>query len=229
MSRVDVRRWLAGLAVVTLGALASPGGIPVYDGVGSPDEPYRLVGTSPAPSTAMTTVRVTGGRAADVKLRSSESGPQVLLDLAAGAVHSSADEVVLTAEPLAGDTRPPRGELDGNIYRITATGDATVDPANAQGFLFLRANVMTQPDPVVVHRVAPADPWVEQKTSRAGRDVLATPLRELGDYAVVRLPGSTSIDTSGGLRLGRLLLLVGGVLVLLVITVLVLRRPSPAD
>ncbi len=229
MSGVGVRRWLAGLAVVTVGALASPGAIPVYDGVGSPDEPYRLVGTSPAPSTPTTTVRVSGGRAAGVTLTSNESGPQVLLDLAAGAVRSTADAVTLTAEPIIDTTPPPRGELDGNVYRITATGEATVDPANAQGFLFLRANVMTRPDPVVVHRSGPSDPWVEQKTSRAGRDVLATPFRALGDYAVVRLPGSTPIDPSGGLQLGRLLLLLGGVVVLLVITVLVVRRPSPED
>ncbi len=224
-----VNRWWAGLALVTFGALASPGAVPVYDGVGNPDEPYRTVGTTPAPTTASTTVTVSGGRAASVKLRSAESGPQVILDLGRDALRSTADAVTVTATPLTGDTPPPRGELDGNVYRITATGGATVDRDNAQGFLFLRANVMTRPDPVIVHRATPTDPWVEQKTDRSGTDVLATPFRELGDYAVVRLPGATAISTSGGLRLGRLLLLIGGVLVLLVITVLVLRRPAAED
>ena len=38
-----MRRRLAALAVVTLGRAASPGAVPVYDGVGVPDDPYRYL------------------------------------------------------------------------------------------------------------------------------------------------------------------------------------------
>jgi hypothetical protein len=53
---------------------------------------------------------------------------------------------------------------------------------------------------------------------------MATTFKAVGDYAVVRLPGSKPIS-SGGLGLTRVLFLGGGVLLLVVITVLVLRRP----
>jgi hypothetical protein len=111
------------------------------------------------------------------------------------------------------------------LYRVTVTPGATLLPAASQGYLFLRAAVMTKPDPVLVHRTTPTDPWVAVPTSRAGRDVLSTPLAALGDYAVVRLPGAKPL-ASAGLSIVRVLLIGGGILVLLTITVLVLRRPQ---
>lgn len=227
-----MRRWLAGAALVTLGLLASPGAVPVYDGVGTPDEPYRFVGKDPAPTSVVQEVPLSGGASASLQLKSAESGPQVVVDLGAGAFRttSSASSFSATATPVLPDAAPvPRGELDGNVYRIAVTGDVRLDPETAQGFLFLRAAVMTTPDPVLVHRLTPTDPWVEVKTTRAGRDNLSTPFREVGDYAVVRLPGSTPLDSSGGLSTTRVLLLAGGVLLLLVLTVLVLRRPQPDE
>jgi hypothetical protein len=220
-----VSRWLAAALLVTVGWLASPQAVPVYDGVGSPDEPYKYVGRTPAPAAAAVDVPLTGGGSAALQLKTSESGPQLLVDLAAGAFRSSGSALTVTATPLAGDGSVPRGQIDGNVYRVTATPGATLVPERAQGFLFLRAAVMTEPDPVIVHRRAATDPWREVKTPRAGRDVLSTAFRELGDYAVVRLPGSTPLDQAGGLSAGRVLLLGGGVLLLVVITVLVLRRP----
>ena len=222
-----MRRWLAGAALVGRGFLASPSAVPVYDGVGQPDEPYKSVGTSNAPSPASVEVAVQSGASAGVQVKSSESGPQVLLDLGPGAFSATAP-FTLSATPLAADGTPPRGTVDGNVYRIAVTGSATINPEAVQGFLFLRAKVMTKPDPVVVYRATPTDPWVEQKTNRSGRDVLYTPFRKLGDYAVVQLPGSKPLD-EGGLSWVRIALLGGGVLLLVGITVLVLRRPRLDD
>ena len=222
-----MRRWLAGAALVGLGFLASPSAVPVYDGVGSPDEPYKSVGTTNAPQPASSTVAVQSGASAGLQVKSSETGPQVLLDLGPGAFKAPSAFTV-SATPLAADGTPPRGTIDGNVYRVAVTDGATIDPDNIQGFLFLRAKVMTQPDPVVVFRPTATEPWVEQKTQRSGRDVLYTPFRKLGDYAVVQLPGSKPLS-SGGLSATRVALLVGGVVLLLVITVLVLRRPRADD
>jgi hypothetical protein len=219
-----VRRWAAGAALVTLGFLASPAAVPVYDGVNAPDEPYKHVGTSPAPVSATTSAPVTGGRSASLQLKTPENGPQVLVDLGSGAFSATSTTVSLTATPLAGDGALPRGDFDGNVYRITAGPGAALQPQTAQGFLFLRAAEMTNPAPVIVHRATATGAWAEVKTTRAGTDILSTPFRELGDYAVVRLPGAKALS-SGGLSLVRVLLLAGGVLVLLTITVLVLRRP----
>lgn len=219
-----MRRWVAAAALVTIGWLASPGAVPVYDGVGSPDEPYKRVGTSSAPVAVSTKVPVS----AALQLRSDENGPQVLLDLATGSFAGPGTSMTLTATPLASDGTPPRGTFDGNTYRISATPGVTLRSEKAQGFLFLRAAVMTKPAPVMVHRRNPSDPWVEVKTNVSGRDVLTTPFRDLGDYAVVRLPGAEPLS-SGGLSFGRLLLLGTGVLALLTITVIVLRRPRTDD
>lgn len=221
----------AALLLVTLGRLASPSAVPVYDGVGAPDEPYKYVGTknAPAPSVSATT-EVRAGRSGNVQVRSAEIGPQVLVDLGSGAFASSATSVTLTATPHAGDgTRAPQGTVDGNVYRITVSPGARLLPEQTQGFLFLRAAVMTRPDPVIVHRPNPTAPWQKVKTVRAGQDILSTPFRALGDYAVVRLPGSEPVSASGGISTTRLLVLGGGVLVLVVITVLVLRRPVPDE
>ncbi len=223
-----MRRWVAGALLVTVGWLASPDSVPVYDGVGT-DQPYRYVGKSPAPSTATDTATVTGGVAENLQAKSDEVGPQVIVDLSQGAFSATTDKVTLTAAPFVADGTAPRGTFDGNAYHVTASDGATLMPDNVQGFLFVRAAVMTSPDPVVVHRTTSSDPWTEVKTVKSGRDVLATPFRALGDYAVIRLPGSKPIDQAGGLSGVRLAFLGGGVLLLIVITVLVLRRPRDEE
>jgi hypothetical protein len=223
-----VKKLAAALLLVALGRLASPSAVPVYDGVGAPDEPYKYVGRANAPVASIsTTVAVSGGSSAALTLQSAEKGPQVLLDLAAGGLDATTSTVTVTARPVEADgTKVPQGTIDGNVYRITASPGARLRPDRAQGFLFLRAAVMTRPDPLVVHRASPTDPWEKVRTVRAGQDIVSAPFRALGDYAVVKLPGAKPLSQSGGLSGIRLALLVGGVLVLVVITVLVLRRPS---
>jgi hypothetical protein len=223
-----VRRWLAAVLLVTVGWFASPGAVPVYDGVNAPDEPYKYAGRSPAPATVSTTAPISGGRSASLQLKSSENGPQVLIDLSAGAFTAARPTVTLTVTPQPPSGTPPRGSFDSNVYHVTVSPGAVLHPETAQGFLFLRAAVMTRPNPVIVHRMAAADPWVEVKTTLAGTDILSTPLRDLGDYAVARVPGSKPLS-AGGLSLVRILLIGGGVLLLLTVTVLVLRRPRPDD
>jgi hypothetical protein len=217
-----VRRWLAALAVVTVGFLASPAAVPIYDGVGQPDDPYLLVGHNPGPKPASTTVGVSGGQSGAVQVRSVENGPQFLLDLSAAAFRSNDQSVTLTGTPLAPDGTPPSGTFDGNSYRVTVSRDADLDRGTVQGFLFLRAAVMTKPTPVIVHRTLPTDPWAKVATQLTGRDILSTPFRALGDYAVVQLPGAKPLS-AGGVSVLRIVLLGGGVALLLIITVLVLR------
>lgn len=220
-----MRRLLVALLLVTAGALASPAVVPVYDGVGQPDEPYRYVGAADAPAPVSATVPVTEGGSAPLRLASPEKGPQVLVDLAAGAFRARGRSVTLTATPLAGEgSAAPQGTVDGNVYRISVSGGAVLKPQAAQGFVFLRAAVMTQPDPVVVHRLRPTDPWERVRTVRAGRDVLSTPFVALGDYAVVDLPGAVPLEDAAGLSATRFALLVGALLLLAAVTLLLLRR-----
>lgn len=224
MPTSPLQRWCAGLALVLAGTLASPSVVPVYDGVGAPDEPYKYVGGSPAPAGASITVPAGSG----LQLKTSESGPQLLVDVGEGAVVTTAPQITLRATPLRGDGRLTRGAFDGNAYRISLAAPGRLNPANAQGFLYLRAAEMTSPDPVIAHRELPGGPWVEQKTSRVGRDILATPFRSLGDYAVVRLPGAKPIasltpSTSHWLQVA------GVVLAALVLGALVIRSRRPQE
>jgi hypothetical protein len=225
-----VKKLLAALGLVTVGFLASPSAVPVYDGVGEPDEPYKYVGRTNAPAASVSaTAQVTGGRSGSLQVKSAESGPQVIIDLGAGAF-AATTPVTLTATPVQADGETaPQGTVDGNAYRVTVSSGARLLPEEAQGFLFLRAAVMTTPDPVVVHRASPTAPWEKVKTVRAGRDVMSTPFRALGDYAVVKLPGSKPLSADGGISSTRLIFLGSGVLVLVVLTILVLRRPSAED
>ncbi|MCU1587767.1 MAG: hypothetical protein JWN31_1260 [Frankiales bacterium] len=218
-------RWCAGLAVVCLGWLATPSAVPLYDGVQTPDEPYKYAGRSPAPVAA--TVTVPSGKG--ISLRSPESGPQVLLDLSEDALVSTTGTVTITAAPFVPDGQPPRGTFDGNGYRVMAAAPARLLPDQAQGYLWLRAAVMTKPDPVIVHRATARDPWIEVKTSRVGRDNLTTPFRALGDYAMIQLPGAKPIESLSA-STGRWLQVAGVVAAALVLGVLVIRgRRDSAD
>lgn len=220
-----MNRWLAALAVVTLGWAVTPGAVPVYDGVGTPDDPCRPLGTA---SSAQQVVQVGPASSSALSLRTAETGPQAIVDAGAGALRAaSVRPSTVSVTPVPAGTAPAQGALDSVVYRIAATGGATVPPT-AQGFLFLRASVMTQPDPVIVHRDLPTSAWTVLHTARPGRDVLSVPFRALGDYAVVRLPGSKPLS-AGGLSGTRLLLLAGGVLVLLALAVFALRRPHGDD
>ena len=217
-----MRRWFAGALLVAVGWLGSPSSVPVYDGIGT-DEPYRFVGKSPAPTSASTTVTVRNGVAEAVEFKTAETGPQLIVSLSSGSLDSTATKLTMTAQPMTPDGVLPRGSFDGNAYRISTSPAATVSK-DAAGFVFLRAAVMTKPKPVVVFRSGSGEAWREVTSSAYGRDNLATPFKAIGDYAVVRLPGSKALS-AGGLGLTRVLFLGGGVLLLVVITVVVLRRP----
>jgi hypothetical protein len=222
-----MRRWLLGLLVLVMGFLASPTAVPIYDGLGT-DDPYRFVGSSPAPSTARTAVKVSATGSEGIELQTVETGPQVLINAAGGLLTSAASTVTLTATPLKGDGALARGTIDGNVYRITASSPVGFSTDAGTGYLYLRAAVMTKPAPVLVHRATATDPWTEIKSSVSGRDNLVTPFKDLGDYAVVRLPGSEPLS-SGGLGTTRLVFIGAGVLLLVVVTVLVLRRPRDEE
>lgn len=218
------RLWCAGFVIICAGWVASPSAVPVYDGINTPDEPYKYVGRTPAPAAASATEPAGKG----IKVQTSESGPQVLLDLGEGAFSTTARKVTVTASPLLPDGAPPRGSFDGNAYRIEVAAPARLDPEKAQGFLFLRAAVMTSPDPVIVHRDRPQDPWVEQRTSRVGRDNLSTPFRAMGDYAVIRLPGAKPIESLSS-STGKWLQIGGVVVAALVLGALVIRSRREPD
>lgn len=229
------RRWTAAGLLVLAGFLASPHAVPVYDGVGQPDEPYRYVSApsgaprTAAPTTAVATSPVAGGASTNgLSLTSGEVGPQLSAFVPAGALAASGGTVTVRATPLAATDQPKGARIDGNVYDVTVTdpvGPVTLTPKAALATLYLRATSARQPGPVMEHRAAAGQPWAALQTSRGGQDVYIAAFAGAGQYALAFRSGAVATKAS-------VLpwVLAGGVLVLLVALVAVrLRAGSTSD
>jgi hypothetical protein len=190
------QRAALGAAVLLL---ISRSGVPLYDGLGFPDDPYRYVGHQRSPGAAGVTVRLLDGVSRAAQLRTPEHGPQLRVVLAAGALTGSITSTRLTGGPLAPAGAVPRGTIDSNVYRLAAQDVQASNPP--RGTAVLRAAVMTSPAPVIVYRPTPASAWREVPTTTVGVDNLRTPFAGLGDYAVERLPGANRVRSISGSRL----------------------------
>lgn len=224
---------LAAGLLVTAGLLASPSAVPVYDGVGVPDEPYRYVAPPPgvaqtAPSTAaVASSPVKAGASVNgLSLSSAEVGPQVSLFVPAGALAVSGaggGTVTLRAEPRAPTDQPAGARIDGNVYRFTLTdpaGPVTLTAKAALATLYLRATTARQPGPVMEHRGAAGQPWVALQTARGGQDIYIASFGGAGDYALA------FAQTAGAPHRSLLPYALGGGLLVLVLLVLVIRLRS---
>jgi hypothetical protein len=187
------RRLLAALLLVAAGRLLSPDAVPVYDGIGAPDEPYRYVAppagakaTAP-PTSARTTSPVAAGVSTNgMSLTTAESGPQFSLFLPPRAVATGGSTLVVAAEPVAPTDQPPGRRIDGNVYAVTLTGKGlvTLTPQAALATLYLRSTTAKQPPPTMEHRAAPGQPWQALDTARGGQDVYVSDFRGPGQYAL---------------------------------------------
>jgi hypothetical protein len=222
-------RWLVVLGVLAAGWLASPVGVPLYDGVGFPDEPYRFVpardATAPAATTAQARLRLVGGLNTGLLVNSGEVGPQVTFyapphAFEVGGAPAGA-EVVLRVQPVPLSGPAPSGVLASNVYAVSATsaaGPVTVRTDAQSPAITLRATTAVQPLPVVRYRSSPTAPWQQLRTRPTGRDVVNADAPGLGEYVLTRPVTRTAADTGAGR--GPLLLVIG-LAALLVVGVLV--------
>jgi hypothetical protein len=241
--RPGPRWWASALLLVAFGWLVTPHAVPVYDGVGMPDEPYRYVN---APRGAAVTAKPTGAQddalvvagvtASDENLASAENGPQVTAYLPQGGLAASTGTVTINVVPEAPSGQPVDGRIDGNVYRLSITdpaGPVTFTAKAMDAAIYLRATTAAQPGPVVEYRTRPGRPWHQVSTSRAGNDVYAGKLPTAGEYALVFLrvphPGAATsgrapagTDTGSGHQGLIVVLLVS--LVLMLGAVLAVRR-----
>ncbi len=227
------RRWLAGAVLVTLGWLASPGGVPVYDGVSQPDEPYRYVSApAGAPVTAEATTATSrtpvkdGLGTSGLSVATAEVGPQFSLYLPPRAMAAASGPVTVTSTPRAPTAQPPGATIDGNVYEVALSspgGPVTLTDKASLATVYLRSTTAKQPPPSLVYRASPTGAWTTLKTSRGGTDFYVAAFPGPGQFAVAFATGS-----SGGLPV--LPLVAVGILVLLVVVVVVVRlRASPGD
>lgn len=220
------RTQLVAVGVVSLVAAGALGaGVPLFDGVGYPDEPYRYVlapegataTAAPAVATASAAV-AEGSNATGFEVASTEQGPQISIYVPASALRpdGAAKTVTVTATPLApGGAKPSNGPVTGDVYRI-ATSMTTLADGTA-GTLTLRAPVGFKIVPVMQYRAGATSGWKTLQTTRVGSDIFEAPFEALGDYAMV-LPvhgSSATHSTSKGVLIA--LAIFGGLALLVLI------------
>jgi hypothetical protein len=229
------KRWGLIAAVALISAwLIAPAAVPIYDGLGNPDEPYRWVNppagtkhTSP-PTTATATLPAKGGRNLDAGYANSgENGPQisVYFPVLALAAPTTAASIQVTATPLAPTPpEPTDGTIITNVYRITAT--TSTGPASFPGSyghdqpaLQMRAPTARQPGPVFEHRLG--NRWTRVDTIRVANDVYQANLTGLGEWALVQL--RHPLTTGGSAGINTPLLAAGTAVLVTVIGVIAIR------
>lgn len=197
--------------------LASGAGVPVYDGIGAPDEPYRhfppVAGaTTPAATSASGRLTTAGGLTTrGINVNSAETGPQVSLfippySLAVASSSARPTTVEVVAAPVAPDGTAIPGSAVSNVYEVSLrspAGPVTVQTAAQAPGLTLRATDAQQPTPVMRYRPAPSAPWRQLETKRLGFDIYHSDLPGAGDYVLSRdrpPPGSATKSPSGSPR-----------------------------
>jgi hypothetical protein len=192
------RRSLAAAAVALGLAWLSVPGVPLYDGIGVPDEPYRYVRPSPGsrttkpPTSANWRVPASKGASSDfIDAISGEQGPQVEIYASVGGLKgiSPVKTFSLRADPIA--TEPAPGyTIDGNIYRLhiasTPPGPVAIAPGtdHVTDWIALRATSAKPRHPTFLYRPAPTTPWKPERTKKTGNDIFAADLEGPGDYAL---------------------------------------------
>jgi hypothetical protein len=208
-AEVRAGRRSAGVMLVALAALAvawvmlPPHSVPLYDGIGFPDEPYRYIAppagtkhTAPATAAGGSSDAAAGHNLHPFYANSAEIGPQVSVYVGPGVlvVPPGITSVGLTATPLAPDVQPVGARADGNVYRIAAIVGAgkvanggvslRTDRQSADSTVTLRATTARQPRPSFYFRALPTDAWQSLDTARVGSDIYRTDLKGLGDYVL---------------------------------------------
>ena len=229
------RRWVAVAGLLAAGSLVSPSAVPLYDGVGFPDEPYRYVPPRSSndfvASAARVVLRVVDGVNAGGQLaNSSELGPQVSVYAppkafqVAGAPKAS--EIRLRADPVALTPPAPPGEVASNVYLLSLrspVGPVTLRSDAQQPGITMRAISVTESLPVVQYRTRAGERWRALPTRRVGRDNFNATTPGVGEFVLTRL-GSAKQQGSSSNR--GLLLLVGAVVVVMVGVVVGVRVQS---
>ena len=238
------RPLLLGAAALIAAWVLVPSGVPLYDGIGFPDEPYRYV-QPPAGAKATarpggavgTSAAGNGASTDDLDVMSGEQGPQVEIFVSTGELRGPGDARSYRVQGTPIAPAPGGIPIDGNIYRISVGCSArttspcavTVQPPQTDRYVWvaLRSTSARNPSPNFLYRPTPAAPWQAVNTDRAGNDIYSTTFVGPGDYALTyatNLPKSATAPASsrrGGLPLTPIVL--AAVLAALAVIILVIR------
>jgi hypothetical protein len=234
---------LVASAALLLGWLVAPSPVPLYDGVGMPDEAYRFVAppagtrSTPPPTEAQALISLDGGSSCcELEARSAEQGPQVAVYVPRGGFHANgaatdSGSLSVVATPLAAPTGPPpvaKGKFEGNLYRVTAAGPAgpaTLTADGARATLQLRALNGNSPGPHIWYRANATAGWRDLPSAKIGFDVYESQFVGAGDYVLVRKGGGGGSTTT--VLLG--ILAIPALLIVLLIGLRLRSGPPPDD
>jgi hypothetical protein len=210
--------------------------VPLYDGVGFPDEPYRFVparGSGPAATSAQVELKVAAGsNTGGLIVNTREAGPQASVFAPPHAFAAAGTApIVLAVRPVPPQPPLPDGVPESNVYVLSLTsaaGPVTVVRDAQPPAITMRAVTVQTPLPLFHYRPTPTEPWQELKTRQVGRDIYNAVAPGPGEYVLIRAaagPSKQSESGRGGLYavLGATVLLMAGIL----IGVRLLARKSP--
>ena len=234
-------RWILVSAVLLLAtSLTSTHIVPLYDGLGFPDEPYRFVAdpsTTLPPTTADQTFTRQDLKSYSATISSHESGPQVSITLPLSSVTlpASASQMQLTATAEAPTDGPTPGKIISDVYdarAISQPGPAKFDERQDQIALRAPATQQINGSVTIVYRPSNKDQWQSLFTSQTGSDIYAASFYGSGQYAVAvgaatpratpTASGKSPTSSGPSTRLS----LVAGLIVLFIAVILVIRRSS---
>lgn len=184
----------AALLILGVGwSIAPRSALPLYDGIGFPDEPYRFVHRpagaqeTKAPTVAhgSASVAVTG-RTGSVAAASAEVAPQISLYIPKGKleVPAGTTTVTVTATP-AQPVSPHAGQyLWSNVYDVSASPGATQFHAGGQqATITMRAASAQRPQPSIAYFAG--ESWHLLPTYAQGQDIYIAELNRFGEFAVI--------------------------------------------
>jgi hypothetical protein len=200
VTRTALRWLLAAVAALAVVWTLGPAGVPMYDGIGNQDEPYRYVQPpqgyqqTPPPTTGTKTLEVRNGKNLADFCNTGETAPQISIYIPNGAlaVPAGAPNVTMTATPKAPQPPlPADGDIISNVYTITATADGKPVGMSGASNTSLVINMRAPTGPTsgkplpTFERRTPSG-WQRIPTTRNGVDVYQIESQSLGDYALVQ-------------------------------------------
>ena len=195
-------RLLAALAALLTAWLVAPHAVPLYDGIGVPDEPYRYVQPpagyqkTPAPSSASVQLPAVNGTNKDgalvqTKEISAQSQMYFLPNGLSGPASTKTFTITITPEAPDGDT--PGGPVDGNVYRIALLADgqpATLTETGKNTVYLQRATSPKVAAATLYYRPAGGS-WTVIPDTKGGTDSFQGYFAGAGDYALAPAKAAT--------------------------------------
>jgi hypothetical protein len=183
----------AALLVLAVGwAIAPRSALPLYDGIGFPDEPYRFVQRpanaqeTPPPTVARGSAAVTDGRSAPLVAASAEVAPQISVFIPKGRLEppGGTDRITVTGVPARPVTGRAGQYLWSNVYDLEASpGATTFTSGGQQATITLRAASAQRPQPHIARYIG--GKWQLLPTFAQGQDIYIAELSGFGEYAVI--------------------------------------------